>query len=231
MPDFKKIHPDSLRCEFTTPIIFGFFEFLRTLMLWFETQGKRLLEQSDPLTFEQWEELYTNSWLMYTRLGRAGGAVTKLHLEVLRKGIASLDHWVRTVYVHDDESDFGKECNYVLGQWSAQIHNDIRVGGAFGIGSHFCTKDESWKLVESLVPIAQALKSDAWLKEIAMERYAGDDRLSVELFIKAHRIGNASDAFEKSPPLRQIGRRGFSFSRSLRNKISARDRLQNFLKW
>jgi hypothetical protein len=190
MPDFNKTSLDSLRCELTTPIIFGFFEFLRALMLWFETKGKELLEQSDPLTFEQWEELYENSWLLYTRLGRAGGAVTKLHLRVLRKGIASLLHWVQTTYIggiHDLKTDKGNELNRILGHWHARIENDIRVGGAFGLQSHFCTKEESWELVESMVPVAQALKSDAWLRDIAMDRYAGDDKLSFDLFIKAHK--------------------------------------------
>jgi hypothetical protein len=186
IPDFRKVNLDSVG-EITLPLVFGFFTFIRTLMLWFEAEGKRLLEQTEPLTFEQWKELHTNSWLLCTRLDRAGGSVTRLHLHVLQKGIASLAHWVRTSYVRGLETEVGREHNCILGTWHGWIYNDIRVGGAFGLQSHFCTKKESWELVESMVPIAQTLKSESWLRDIAMERYAGDDKLSIDLFIKANK--------------------------------------------
>ena len=179
MPDFKKINLDSIG-EVTLPVILGFFAFLRGIMRWFETDGKALLEQPDPLTFEQWNELHTNSWLLLTRLERAKGAATKIHLQVLRKGISSLIHWEKNLSQDADNK-------YVLGQWQADIARDVCVGGPFGLGSHYCHKEDSWELVESMVPIAQTVKSEPLLRSIAMERYAGDDKLSVELFFKAHK--------------------------------------------
>lgn len=186
LPDFSKINLNDWRHAntLTSSVIFAFLSFLRGIMLWLETDGKNLLERKEPLSFEEWGKLYDNSWLLCARLGYSQRAISQLHMMVLKKGIASLIHWTHTV--RGDSDNWSEDNKYVFGRWLSLVQSDVQEGTTFGLGSHYCKKEESWELVESLVPIAQILKSEPLLESFACDRFSGDKKAE-ELFVKTHK--------------------------------------------
>lgn len=189
MFDFTKDNPNQLDPNrITLDITFGFLAFLCTEMKWMENTGQAALTK-DPknITWDEWHHLYNHSHLLFERLGRSGKVFSELHLSVVEKGIDTFIEWLtpKRVKVIKKNAEGCVEIE-IFQKWSALIEGEVGKPARFGLGSHFCTKDVSWALVERMLPIAQKLKSEPWLNNIAKMRFQNDPEAEV-LFAQQHK--------------------------------------------
>lgn len=170
--------------KITSEVIHGFLQYLSDLMQWLNTEGKALLEREGPLTQEEWRPLFDKAFNLWFQMGTER-AVSMLFMAVIKKGIASLRHEVEANPPRD--SDASREQRHGMYEgWFQSIQYQLQPGARFGIGSRSCRVEESRELIESMIPIARGIKSDHFLREIAMNRFPRDGEAQ-EMFFAKHK--------------------------------------------
>lgn len=155
-------------------------------MQWFRTKGDKLI-QKEFLTFRQWTML--NERILGLNRILPCSLVAHIHLKILQKGALSLIQYVEKGGVGKSNS----KRNFRVYYWYQRLMDDLKVSpypveaeqDPFGLESSSEAKNLRWQAIEYLIPVAQALKNERLLHQLAWERHMWDG-LSIQRFIKAH---------------------------------------------
>lgn len=144
----------------------------RTEMAWLEVTGKERLERGTPLSKAEWDELLQRAFNLVQEYA-ASRKVTTLYRLVIARGIRDLETFIRAGSL-TETSDGVRE-------WWTSLLYQVQPA-RFGIGSDLCTRDEAIALLDAMKTVAQLLKSEWFLQEVASHRAPGD-REAAEAFL------------------------------------------------
>lgn len=175
IPNFKNIRTNSWPTDYNSlTTIFAYFHYLRMHMIWLETDGKQLLEGILPLTMKEYEQLAAHIDVVVGELPKLKPVILILQ-QIIKRGTDSLKELVDKKSITEIEAL----------DYANKIMKYLRNGGPCGQSGHNCTLQESVKMIDALVPIAQACKSIDILYAIANCRYSGHyDALMHNLYLK-----------------------------------------------
>lgn len=147
--------------EMTTELAFEHFKGASSVMEWFQTEGKELLEREQPLSYQEWEPLLEQSFLLLRDFSGTR-SVKVLFTSVIERGIKDL-----AAYAVEHPS-----YEAVRG-WFVSLDYQLHTG-RLGVGSRHCSVEKSRALIDGMVRIAQIVKSKGLLQMAAERRYSHD---------------------------------------------------------
>lgn len=173
MPDFNKVDftSDHWTGKITLEIIFGQFRYFWIKMIWMMTKGRKLLESTDLITYDNWVELEERTRNLHITFGRHQRTIAVLYVMVFKKGVDSL---LKLVQADPCAHDFSRAEFQTYRKWFYYLVQLTRPEAPLGIRSHYCRLEESRELIESLIPIARGLKERAMMDQIAYNRFPAD---------------------------------------------------------
>jgi hypothetical protein len=143
----------------------------RTEMAWQETTGKERLESGAPLSKAEWDELLQRAFNLVQEYPTSR-KVSTLYRLVIARGIRDLDALIRAASLTEEDEGVRK--------WWTTLLYQVQPA-RFGIGSDLCTRDEAIALLDAMKAVAQLLKSEWFLGEVADYRAPGDHEVAKAL--------------------------------------------------
>lgn len=173
--DFSRTNVNHWSVNCSVDDIYNYFKYLRGHLEWFETDGKTVLEQAEPLTREQFELIVDGHlYHVITDIPKLKPLNTFLQI-VLKKGISSLKTLVENSQISRGEIE----------EYLKTIMRYLEGPAPCGVYSHECSNEDSVAMIDSLVPIAQACMSEDMLERISRCRFPGrTNGLPREIFVK-----------------------------------------------
>jgi len=174
IPNFETTDMNRWSTNCTEPVIYAYLQYLRGHMLWLETEGRKLLQREEPLSKDQYDQFMTHLGLLTGDIRDLKPLKTLLKL-VIKKGIASLQTLVERGEISNEDAT----------AYMKLIDFHLQPAATFGVRAYDCTESE--ELIDSLVPIAQACKSEHMLRRISGNRFPGRNKVPCDLYEKHFR--------------------------------------------
>lgn len=159
---------------------------------WLREVGWQRLRSPNPLSFKDWEEVITHVLYLKRDFG-SGDQVSRplkyLYMRTIERGIQdAIAYATQKLEADGYQALWSDYAGGTLRRWChgyLTFHLDYG-GGNLGLGSKTCTPDEARSLIDSMIPLAQILKSNDLLDALASNRHHHDDQ-AIKLFCQAHK--------------------------------------------
>jgi hypothetical protein len=163
--------------------IFDYFGYICGLMNWFSVDGKILLKREEPLSHEEWFPLFKKAFKLWNQMS-PNQPIDFLFLQVISKGVFSISRLVGGEMTKNLGLPEIEPLSQKYHDWLWQIEYNLQPGARLGIGSHSCRDWESRALIERLALVARDLKYEHLLKNLASDRFPGDE-CGQQMFMKS----------------------------------------------
>ncbi len=154
-------------------------------LVWLCNEGKRRLDLKEPLSFEDWRELFNRADRVYIDGGNRFSFEYYFYMVLMRgfKDLLALieknidDFRSRNQTIAKDDVYQWKGMFYMLIGSQRVYHLDMTTPSG---------RNTLIKLVDAMIPIEKAMQSEDGLKRLGAERHP-DDSDAIALFVKAHK--------------------------------------------
>ncbi len=161
IPNFAGAEVRHWATEDTGPAVFyAYFAYLRKLMLWLETEGRKLLEREAPWSKEEFHSVRERIGVLTYDIQEFKPFVLLLRA-ILKKGIASLRVLTEMDVINREQAE----------QYLGAITFYMEAGAPCEMSEvkQYASEDTA-AMLDSLVPVAQHFKDKHMLSRIARER-------------------------------------------------------------